>query len=334
MTLVAREVRGPFFDELEVGAEFTEAPAVTLTSGLAATHHAIVGNRLRLAIDDELCQSVTGQRGYVSPALVWDISIGQSTAVTQQVRANLFYRGLRFQRYPRIGDTLSTVTTVDALRRNQDRPGRPRTGMAALHIVTTDQLGRIVLDYWRCAMLPVSPGCDADAPRDELDAIGRRESVRPQTCIADWDLALFRAGVPGEHFADIDVGQRWIVGGADVVSSAPELARLAGNIAAVHHDAASAGGSRLVYGGHTIGLALHQVSRAMPAVVTVLGWESCDHLAPVHEGDALESVIEVTSAEPVPTGGGLVSLHVVTSAAPLDEPQRPVLDWRLTVVLA
>src|ERR671914_512670 len=91
-------------------------------------------------------------------------------------------------------------------------------------------------------------------------------------------------------------------------SSAPELARLAGNIAAVHHDAASAGGSRLVYGGHTIGLALHQVSRAMPAVVTVLGWESCDHLAPVHEGDALESVIEVTSAEPVPTGGGLVSL--------------------------
>ena len=40
----------------------------------------------------------------------------------------------------------------------------------------------------------------------------------------------------------------------DVVSSAPELARLTLNIAATHHDS-RVGGRRLVYGGHTIGLA-------------------------------------------------------------------------------
>ena len=52
-------------------------------------------------------------------------------------------------------------------------------------------------------------------------------------------------------------------GTADVVSSAPELARLTLNIAATHHDS-RVGGRRLVYGGHTIGLALAQASRLLP----------------------------------------------------------------------
>ena len=86
----------------------------------------------------------------------------------------------------------------------------------------------------------------------------------------------------------------------DVVSSAPELARLTLNIAATHHDS-RVGGQRLVYGGHTIGLALAQASRLLPNLVTVLGWESCDHTGPVHEGDTLYSELHVESAEPVAT---------------------------------
>ena len=35
------------------------------------------------------------------------------------------------------------------------------------------------------------------------------------------------------------------------------------------------------------------VTRALPNLVTVAAWRSCDHLAPVFEGDVLHSTIEV-----------------------------------------
>ncbi len=339
----ASPVRGPWFDELEVGAVFDQAPPVTITEGMAALHHGIVGNRLRLALDHGLAAAVTGTPGLVSPALVWDVSIGQSTGATQKVRANLFYRNLRFLRFPRLGDTLRTVTTVDALRGNTPKPGRPRTGMAALHIVTTDQDDNPVLDYWRCAMLPASPGHEGDLPADDLSTIGVvAEPSELTTAIADWDLASYRASLPPA--AGVEVGQVWEVDGADVVSSAPELARLTGNLAAVHHDAHRAGGRRLVYGGHTIGLALHHLTRALPSMVTVLAWHSCDHLAPVHEDDALTSTVEVTAVREVAVVGQslpvrIADVRVVTSAASgasagADSVTRtPVLDWHLSVAL-
>ncbi len=84
----------------------------------------------------------------------------------------------------------------------------------------------------------------------------------------------------------------------DVVSSAPELARMTLNLAAVHHDRSAArDGRRLVYGGHTIGIAAGHVSRALPGLVTILGWQSCDHTGPVHEGDTLTTEIHVERCE-------------------------------------
>ena len=47
-------MRGPFFDELQRGQIFDHAPDVTLTSGLAVAHQAIVGDRLRLPLSDTL----------------------------------------------------------------------------------------------------------------------------------------------------------------------------------------------------------------------------------------------------------------------------------------
>ncbi|PQM46117.1 Mesaconyl-CoA hydratase [Mycobacterium talmoniae] len=117
-----------------------------------------------------------------------------------------------------------------------------------------------------------------------------------------------------------------------MVSSAPELARLSLNIAATHHDSRP-GGGRLVYGGHTIGLALAQATRLLPNLATVLGWQSCDHTGPVREGDTLYSELHVESAEPVAQGGvlGLRSLVYAVSGA-ADEPDRQVLDWRFTAL--
>jgi acyl dehydratase len=324
--------RGPYFDELTVGQQFG-APAITLTSGLAAAHQAITGDRLALALDHELCRAVTGGDPLAPPGLVWDIAIGQSTVVTQRVKANLYYRGLAFSRAPRIGDTLRTSTQVVALRQNRQREGRAPTGLAALRITTTDQQDRPVLDFWRCAMLPLRDDGRQTGHADDLDHVGHDITADDLGGLAsDWQLAMLAARAGGPHPADLHAGQSFEVAGGDVVSAAPELARLTLNIAAVHHDIQAGGNERLVYGGHAIGLALSQAARALPSLATVAGWHSCDHLAPVREGDTLRSTITVEQIDPLPHSGGLVHLRSLTRADGPD--QRDVLDWRYVALLA
>ncbi|MGV0810865.1 acyl dehydratase [Mycolicibacterium boenickei] len=299
---------------------------MTLTSGAAATHQAILGDRLRLPLDAELSAAVTGEPGALAhPALVCDVAIGQSTLVTQRVKANLFYRGLAFHRYPRIGDTLYTRTEVVGLKQNSSKPGRASTGLAALRMTTVDQLDRKVLDFHRCAMLPLSDDGVDTGHADDLSTIGADAAAPNPT--ADWDAEAFRARVPGPHF-DPGLAGTVLNSTADVVSSAPELARLTLNIAATHHDW-RAGGQRLVYGGHTIGLALAQAGRLLPNLVTVLGWESCDHTGPVHEGDTLFSELHVESAE-----AGVLRLRSLVCAAgsPDGGADRQVLDWRFSAL--
>jgi acyl dehydratase len=326
---------GPFFEDLSVGQVVETAPALTLTDGHAALHQAVVGDRLRLALDAPLAAAVLGADAPLAhPALVCDVAIGQSTLLTQRVIANLFYRGLLLRRAPVIGDTLHTTTEVTALRQNTRRPGRPATGLAVLRVRTVDQADRRVLDFWRCAMLPLRDAELDTGHADDLDAIPAGldpEGLRSAT--AGWRLDAFRSAVPGPHSADLDAGARWVVDGGDVVSAAPELARLGLNVAMAHHDAAAAGGRRLVYGGHTIGVAAAQATRALPNLVTVAGWHGCDHLGPVYEGDTLRSEVELEEAEPLAGGGGLVHLRSRVRAE-RDGASTDVLDWRFVAVMA
>ncbi|OBG90657.1 acyl dehydratase [Mycobacterium sp. E136] len=322
-------VSGPYFDDLRVGQVFDTAPSMTLTSGAAAVHQSIVGDRLRLALDGELAAAVTGATAPLAhPALVCDVAIGQTTLVTQRVKANLFYRGLVFHRFPVIGDTLFTRTEVVGLRENSVKPGRPPTGLAALRMTTVDDLGRLVLDFHRCAMLPLSEGAGDTGHADDLSSIGA-DTPPPPDPTAEWNSEAYRAKVTGAHF-DPSIAGAVLRSTADVVSSAPELARLTLNIAATHHDW-RVNKRRLVYGGHTIGLALAQVTRLLPNLVTVLGWQSCDHTGPVYEGDTLYSEVHVERAEPLPDGrGGVLTLRSLVYA--VDEQDRSVLDWRFTAL--
>jgi acyl dehydratase len=325
---------GPYFDDLSVGQVFDWAPSATLSSGMAAAHQAILGDRLRLALDAVLCTAVTGVPGPLAhPALVCNVAIGQSTLVTQRVKANLFYRGLTFHRFPVIGDSIYTRTEVVGLRANSVKPGRAPTGMAALRMITIDQADRLVLDFYRCAMLPAGPDwTPSGAPNDDLSGIGADAMPPASDPTAHWAGQVFRERVPGPHF-DAGMAGAVLHSTGDIVSSAPELARLTLNIAATHHDS-RVGGRRLVYGGHTIGLALAQASRLLPNLVTVLGWESCDHTGPVHEGDTLYSELHVESAEAVADGGvlGLRSVVYAVSDEKGSEPDRPVLDWRFSAL--
>lgn len=321
---------GPYFDELHVGQVFDAAPSMTLTPGVAAVHQAILGDRMRLPLDGELTRAVTGSATPLAhPNLVCDVAIGQSTLVTHHVKANLFYRGLVFHRFPVIGDTLFTRTEVVGLKQNSHRPGRAPTGLAALRVTTIDHTGRLILDFHRCAMLPLRSDAADTGHHDDLSGIGADAATSPQVT-ADWDGEAFRSRVPGPHF-DRTIAGAVLHGSADVVSSAPELARLTLNIAAVHHDS-RAGGRRLVYGGHTIGLALSQAARLLPNLATVLSWQSCDHTGPVHEGDTLYSEVGVESAEPIATGGVLGLRSLVYAVGDSGEPDRQVLDWRFTAL--
>jgi acyl dehydratase len=326
---------GPYFDDLSVGQVFDWAPSTTLSPGLAAAHQAIVGDRLRLALDADLSAAVTGLPGPLAhPALVCDVAIGQSTLVTQRVKANLFYRGLTFHHFPAIGDSVYTRTEVVGLRPNSLKPGRAPTGLAALRMITIDQADQLVLDFYRCAMLPASPDfrpSEDGHPGDDLSAIGADAAPPAADPTAHWNGEVFRNRVPGPHF-DPGMAGAVLHSTGDVVSGAPELARLTLNIAATHHDS-RVGGRRLVYGGHTIGLALAQASRLLPNLVTVLGWESCDHPGPVHEGDTIYSELHVESAQPTQSGGVLKLRSLVYAVSDsAGEADRPVLDWRFSAL--
>jgi|HubBroStandDraft_3_1064219.scaffolds.fasta_scaffold05014_3 acyl dehydratase len=325
----------PFFEDLFVGRHERSAPSVTLTDGMAAVHQAILGDRLRLALDRKLAREVLGLRAPLAhPALVWDVAIGQSTLLTGRVIANLFYRGLVLQRAPVIGDTLSTSTEVVGLRQTTPRPGRPASGLAALRVRTTDQDARPVLDFWRCAMLPLRDPHGRGERADSFDDIPSELPVDVlRAAVSTWRLDAL-PGARRERLSQLSAGARWSPHGGDVVSSAPELARLTLNVAAVHHDRhAQPGGRRLVYGGHTIGLATAQATRALPEIVTIVGWHSCEHLAPVHEGDTLRSELELERLEELPNGGALAHLRSRVAALGDGDPV-DVLDWRFVAVLA
>jgi acyl dehydratase len=337
------QVGGCYFEDFEIGQRFDTAPALTLTAGHAALYQATVGDRLRLALDAELSRTVTGRDALCAhPNLVCAVIVGQSTLASQRVRANLFYRGLILLRPVFIGETLSTVTEVVALKQNQHRPGRPPTGLVALRMRAVNQHGEPVLDCWRCAMVPLrDPEADTGR-RDSFTGIpGELDLDRVLAALPGWRLDRFRELAGGEHLDSLRPGTTYVIEGRDTVTSAPELARATLNIAAVHTDAgASPYGRRLVFGGHTIGLAAAQALRALPNLVTIVAWRSCDHTGPVFEGDLLRTELSVGDIHRLPGGHGVVELAASVyrsrpgpggAGSPAED---PVLDWRFLALMA
>ncbi|MGA2929172.1 MAG: MaoC family dehydratase [Solirubrobacteraceae bacterium] len=330
-------VGGPWFEDFALGQVFDDAPALTLTTGHAAMHQAIVGDRLQLALDGLLSRLVTGSdQPLAHPNLVCDVAIGQSTGPTQRVRGNLFYRGLVLQRPVFLGDTLITRTEVVALKQNRTREGAPATGLVVLRIRTRDQDEQPVLDFWRCPMLPLRDPEARTGHADTFDAIPAaldRAAVRA-AAPSGWQLKALRARAGGPAAADLTPGDVFVIESGETVTNAPELARLTLNVATAHTDATgSAHGQRLVYGGHTISIAAAHVTRALPRLATIVAWAGCDHLGPVFEGDVLSTELHVDGVEAAGSGA-LVDLRALMTARRTDNEEAPVLDWRLVALMA
>jgi len=328
------EISGPWFEDLHPGLEF-DAPAITLNAGHIALHQALFGDRLRLPLDAAMAERVTGVRqALCHPLLAINIAIGQSTWASQRVKGNLFYRGLALQQPVFTGDTLHTRTRVVGLRQNRLQAGRPATGIVALEMTTSNQRGETVLHFWRCPMIPCRDPEARTGHADHLDTIGQavnadvaREAV-PRT----WSLGM-AASWSGPRAADLAIGQRFRIEARDTITSAPELVRLSLNMAMAHTDSKlSHLGERLVYGGHTIFMGFAQITRALPNLISMLAWESCDHLAPVIEGDRLRTEFTVTDIVPLSAaeGGGAMLRIEADCHASRGQPEQEtrVLDWK------
>jgi acyl dehydratase len=74
--------------------------------------------------------------------------------------------------------------------------------------------------------------------------------------------------------------------------------------------------------------------RLLPNLATVLAWQSCDHTGPVYEGDTLYSDLHIEAARELPGDrGGVLSLRSVVFAVADGGEDRPVLDWRFSVLM-
>lgn len=330
-------VGGPYFEDLEHGEVF-EAPGLTLTWGHAAIHQAACGDRMHLPLDAPLSREVTGsEAALVHPNLVCDVAIGHSTVPTQRVLGNLFYRGLVLMRQVFLGDTLRTRTEVVALKQNRTRPDGGASGLAVLRIQTENQRGEKVLDFYRCPMIPLRDSTVATGHQDGFDEVSKElDAARVNEAVPSWNYGALRERMD-EPEASVEVGAVYEIESRDTVTCSPELARLTLNVAMTHRDAgAGAHGRRLVYGGQTISVAAAQATRALPSLATIVAWHSCEHSAPVFEGDILSTELEVLSITPLEAKDAtLADLRAIVHADRGDgEPPEQVLDWAFAGVLA
>jgi acyl dehydratase len=197
---------------------------------------------------------------------------------------------------------LHTVTTVLGLRDSAPKGDQYR-GKVWLGITSSAEDGPVV-EYERCALVrgrgPGQPGNADDIP-------GPSEPT---------PLAAAGGNVPNWSLDGL-IATDWPVGEArtdplrDHVDMAAPLARMTFNQAAVHRDhTLTADRRRLVYGGHVQGLAQASLTRMLPGLATVQGWDGCDHLGPAYEGELIEFRHRLVEREPA-GGGRLMRFEVV-----------------------
>ena len=321
----------------------TDAPALTLTSGHAAVHQALTGDRLRLPLDAELSRAVTGARGAArapEPRLRRrDRPVdGADPAGARQPllpRPDAAHAGVH-RRHAAHADRGRGAEAEPRRAGRLAPPAWSRCGSGP-----TNQRGEPVLDFWRCPMIPLrDPQADDRARRPLRRDPGRaRARARSSTRLpAGWDFdGAARGACPESASPTLEAGTVYEVEGRDTVTAAPELARLTLNVAKAHTDAGgSAHGRRLVYGGHTISIAAAHLSRALPATGDD---RRLARLRPPRAGvrgrRAARRTVEVEGRHELDGADAGLARPADGGRAPIagEEEAAPVLDWRAIAVI-
>jgi acyl dehydratase len=216
-----------------------------------------------------------------------------------------------------LGETLRTTTTVLGLKDSSPKGDQFR-GKVWLGITSATGSGPVV-EYERCALVrgrgPGQPG-HADEIPGPSDPTPLAELVDG---VPAWDLS-------GSIATDWPLDDTRSDPLRDHIDLAAPLARLTFNQAAVHRDhTTTADGRRLVYGGHVQGLAQASLTRMLPGLATVQGWDGCDHIGPAYEGDLIE--FRHRLVEQIDVGSGwLMRFEVIGAKIGEGEPV-DILRW-------
>ena len=222
--------------------------------------------------------------------------------------------------------------------RTGPRPGRAATGLAALRVRTVDQKGRAGarLHALRDAAAARSRGPDRATPTISTRSPRRNRPARACAApVEGWDLGRFarprRARTspssPSAHLGSYRRRRR-------IVRSRARPADAEHRHRPPRRRLSPAG--RLVYGGHTIGIAAAQATRALPNLVTIVAWHGCDHLAPVLRGrhPAQHARARARRAARGRRRPGPSALARRAPTARAGRSAATVLDWRFVGVLA
>ena len=187
-----RVVAGPSYDDLTVGYRSDAYPR-NPNDGLAAAHQAIVGDRQRLARRG----TGGGSHGHDRPRCPSGARLGHIDRsidfVTQRVIANLFVSRLgvpvlsSHRRYATYGHDGHRAVAG----RGQARA--PPRGLAVLRVVTSDQSGRPVLDFHRCAMLPARKQHNTGQGEEAGPSALVNDAATLVASVRTWNLVAFRS---------------------------------------------------------------------------------------------------------------------------------------------
>jgi 2-methylfumaryl-CoA hydratase len=319
-------IDGPFYDDLSIGMTIPALPPVTLTEADNVMYRAICGDQHLPSVDARVFAAMGGVGTMINPGLVMQFAVGLSTGATRRAIANLYYRTVRIHRPVTVGETLSTETIVLGLSDATAKDGQLR-GKVWLGMQSRTDAG-LVMSCERCALLPgrtTAPGHSSTIPGPaDLSALDSYVDGLPA-----WDLS----SLPKSTW---EVGDEVEDPMRDHIDMAAPLARMTFNQAVVHRDhTRTASGKRLVYGGHVQALAQASLTRVLPGMATVVGWDGCDHLGPAFESDLLAFRHRLVESL-VTRDGRLLRFEVtgrrVTGDPAVDETATDLLRWTAVVL--
>ena len=312
--MLIRKKRGNFLEDFTVGQVFRHKVGKTVTEGLfnAFTEFGMTTNPLskNLRYAEQY-----GFRGLIAPpGLVMNIVFSQSVEdVSENARANLEYRDMRFGAPVYIGDTIEVETTILGVKpssRDQDR--------GVVHVQTTgrNQNGEIVLTLQRKVQI-WKDKVEAQVEDAALDDI---QSIPCDLVVPEYDVGrnykdLAHLASDDTYFEDFNAGDTLEHSrGRTVTTAHIEWTAMLDNTSQVHSNQYMIdqnperyiGGQLIVYGGIPFNLCLglscpDVADNAVGDVCYVTG----RHTGPVFVGDTVFASTEITGKRDLPSRSDL-----------------------------